>query len=75
MPLPFEYWGPKQCAELFERMKKYGPENCRLELRHYGYASEDGHGNGHLRVVPLASVAKDDDPDINESIWCPPLCG
>ena len=28
MPIPYEKWGPKQCVELFERLKAFGPENC-----------------------------------------------
>lgn len=78
MPIPVEKWGPKQCRELYDRMTRLGPDNCVLELRHYGMATEDGHGNGHLRVVDTrtgnAIVAGSEPSDINESIWCPPIC-
>ncbi len=73
MPIPYEKWGPKQCVELFERLKELGPQNCELQLRHYGEATLEGKGNGHLRVVPLGVTATEQ-PDVNESEWCPPLC-
>lgn len=79
MPIPYEWWGPKQCAEIFEQMKQLGPENCRLELRHYGTATAAGAGNGQLRVVAADGTrAKQADGsdcgDINESHICQPWC-
>lgn len=75
--LPVEEWDEATVKELYARITRLGPGTCKLQLRHYGDATLDGKGNGHLRLVRSDNtIAKTesgtDCPDLNESHIHPP---
>jgi hypothetical protein len=74
---PYEEWDEATVKELYARITRLGPGKCKLQLRHYGEATLDGKGNGHLRLVgPDGTTAKEtngtDCTDFNESHIHPP---
>ena len=59
---PYHWFQGDSVVELYKRLSEYGPQNARLEVRTKGDQM-------------YLSVRGDEDPPINDSRLCPPICG
>lgn len=58
---PYHWFQGASVRELYDRIGRYGPDEAILKVFQKGTAM-------------YFSVAGDDDPPINESRLCPPIC-